>query len=413
MLWLYRAVGYLLLPFVLVLLYLHPKLRGRLGERLGRYPELPPGGPRLWVHAASAGDVKAIHPLLVALRRRVPDAVVVLTVSTTTGLAMADRLRFPAERVLYAPLDLPHVCARAVRRLRPSLLLLEYAELWPNLVLAARQAGARVALTDGRVSPRGFRRARLARALYRRLLAEVDLCLMRSAGDAERIEALGAPRERIAVTGNTKYDVPPPSGHDVEVLRRTLGLAPGARLVLLGNTHAGEEALLLPVFRRLRHDFPDLRCLVAPRYPERCDEIEDLCGRLGLSVTRRSAPAAGAEVILLDSVGELAAAYGLATVAFVGGTFTPRGGQNVLEPAIHGVPVLYGPSTSNFREEVALLAGHGGIEVEDADELEGEVRALLEDPARRDALGRAAALRVASLRGAAEENASRLARLLA
>jgi 3-deoxy-D-manno-octulosonic-acid transferase len=409
---LYRVLGYLLLPFVLPLLLLHPKLRGRLGERFGRCPVPGTRRPRIWVHAASAGDVKAVYPLLLALRRELPGAAIVLAVATRTGLAMADSLRVPVEHAFFAPLDIAHACTRAARRIRPDLLLLEYAELWPNLVTAARRAGARVVLTNGRVSPRGFGRARLVRGLYGRLLAEVDLCLMRSAGDAERIEALGASRSRIAVTGNTKYDVPAPSSADVAKLGQALGLRPGARLLVLGNTHSGEEALLLPVYRRLRADFSDLRCLVAPRYPERCVEVEAICARLGLESALRSAGPSPAPVLLLDTVGELAAAYGLGTAAFVGGSFTSRGGQNVLEPALHGVPTLYGPNTVNFREEVALLSGRGGIEVADVEEFEGEVRALFEDSARREALSRSAARTVAELRGASEENARRIAELL-
>jgi 3-deoxy-D-manno-octulosonic-acid transferase len=409
---LYQLLGYLFFPFVLPFFLFHPKLRGRMRERFGYYPDLPGDGPRIWVHAASAGDVKAVHPLLGALQRRLPHALLFLTVTTRTGRAMAESLGIPPQRTFYAPVDLAHACARAVRRLRPTLLVLEYAELWPSLLLAARRMGARVALTDGRVSPRGFNRARRARWLYRRILRAVDLFLMRSTGDAERIEALGAPRERIAITGNTKHDAPAPASADVDALRRTLQLPVGRQLLVLGNTHAGEEGLLLPVYRRLRDEFPSLGCLVAPRYPERATEVGEICGRLGLSFTRRSAFDPRADVILLDTVGELAAAYGLGTVAFVGGSFTRRGGQNVLEPAFHGVPVLFGPSTENFREEVTLLRGHGGIEVQDADELEGEVRALLEDPARRESLGGVAARTVASLRGASEENASRILELL-
>lgn len=413
MLFFYRVLGYVALPLLLPFLLLHPKLRGRLGERFGFYAALPAGAPRLWVHAASAGDVKAVLPLLGALRRRVPAATIVLTVTTSTGRAMAEKTRVPADAVLYAPIDTVGAARRAVRRIRPDLLLLEYAELWPNLVLAARASGARVALTDGRVSPRGLARARLAAWLYRRVLGAMDLFLMRSVGDAERIEALGAARERIAVTGNTKYDAPAPDAAEVDLLRGALGLSRARPLVVLGNTHAGEEAAILPVYARLRQEFAGLACLVAPRYPDRCDEVAEQATRLGLRVARRTAgPVGEADVILLDTVGELAAAYGLGVAAFVGGSFTSRGGQNVLEPALHGVPVLYGPSTENFREEVALLSGSGGVEVGDMEELEGELRALLEDPAGRAAIGRRAAERAHGLRGASEENASRLARLL-
>ena len=413
MLTLYRLLGYLLFPLVLPVLLLHPKLRGRLRERLGFYPRMETGaGPRLWIHAASAGDVKAVSPLLHALRARAPHATIVLTVTTSTGRAMAERVGVPADLLLTAPLDLFGATRRAVARVRPELLVLEYAELWPNLIFAVRRTGAQVALTDGRVSPRGLQRARLAGPLYKALLQELSLCLMRSVGDAERVEALGAPRERIVVTGNTKYDAPAPGPVEVDALREVMALDRRALLVL-GNTHAGEEALILPVFVRLRRDFPELRCLVAPRYPERCDDVALVAEGLGLSVARRSAGRVGdADVVLLDTVGELATAYGLGVVAFVGGSFTTRGGQNVLEPALHGVPVLFGPSTDNFREEVALLADHGGQEVADAEELEGELRALLEDVDRRHQLGALAADRAHALRGAAQENASRLMALL-
>jgi 3-deoxy-D-manno-octulosonic-acid transferase len=414
MVFLYRILGYAALPLVLPFFLLHPKLRGHLRERFGLY-DVPPHthGPRIWVHAASAGDVKAVLPLLVALRRRAPESLIVLTTTTSTGRAMAERVRVPADLVVYAPLDLAGVVARALRSVRPNLLVLEYAELWPNLVLAARRLGARVALTDGRVSPRGLSRARLAGFLYRRVLGAIDLFLMRSLGDAERVEALGAARERVVVTGNTKYDAPAPVAEDVAALREAIGLPAARPVIVLGNTHAGEEAAILPSFARLRRDFPELLCLVAPRYPDRCEDVAQIAAGLGLRTARRSQGAVGeADVFLLDTVGELAAAYGLGVAAFVGGSFTTRGGQNVLEPALHGVPVLYGPSTDNFREEVALLAENGGQEVADAEELEGEIRALLEDPARRDRVGALAASRAHSLRGAAEENAARLSALL-
>lgn len=396
-------------------LLLHPRLRGGLRERLGLYPRglaAAPGRPRVWLHGASAGDVLALAPVVEELRRRRPDAFIAVTTITDSGRAMARRRLAAADAVLYAPYDVPFAARRAVRRLAPDLLVLEYAELWPALLRAARRAGARIALVDGRLDARKLGRYR---ALFRAVgnpLAALDLLLMRTEADAARARALGAPAERVRVGGNAKLDALPGEVDPARAaaLREAMGLEPGAPILLAGSTHAGEEALLLDAYRRLLAGHPGLRLVVAPRYLQRAGPLLARAARAGLSARRRSAgPAAGpAQVIVLDTVGELAEAYALATVAFVGGSFVRRGGQNVLEPAAQGRPVLFGPRMESFEDCLPILLGHGGIQVGSREALEREAGELLARPGRAAELGRQAREAVARARGAARRHVDAL-----
>ncbi len=410
-------VAFLLLAPVLLL---HKKTRAGFLERFGFYSQgsIPDGGwPRIWLHGASAGDLQALAPMVRRFREHYPGCRILASTITNTGFLMAkDRLGGELDAVLYAPWDLPGATRRALRALRPDLLVLEYTELWPNLIHAAHAAGARVVLTNGRFAPERLNAYRVLLALAGNPLRELDLLLMREDVEAERALSLGAPLERVWVTGNTKFDGlgVAPAALD-EGLRDALGLVPGARLFIAGSTHEGEEELLLSVYRRLVAAHPDLKLLLAPRYIDRAARVASLAEAAGFKVARRSAgeaSARGAQVLVLDTIGELSQAYRLATLVFVGGSFTSRGGQNILEPAAQGKPVLFGPNMANFSDSVQVLLGRGGIQVADAEHFEALVSDLLARPETCAQLGELAAQAERQVSGASQRNVDLVARML-
>ncbi len=416
---LYILSSYLLLALLFPLLLLHRKTRDGVMQRLGFYApgELPAGdGPRLWLHGASAGDLLALAPMIELLRARFPDARIVVSTITNSGYLMAkERLKGKIDAVVFAPWDIWGATRRAVRAIKPSLLVLEYTEIWPNLIRAVHASGARIALTNGRFSATHLGRYRALFAAIGNPLAEVDLFLMREQDEAERVLSLGAARDRVIVTGNTKFDalVPLAEAPDDRSLRNALGITEAQRVWIAGSTHEGEEQSLLQVFGRLVKDFPDLRMVIAPRYIDRAPRVAALARDAGFHVALRSeGDPKGAQVVILDTIGELARAYRLATLVFVGGSFTTRGGQNILEPAAQGRPVLFGPHMENFHDSVQVLVGRGGIQVNDADHLHRVISDLLSRPDTLSSLGELARLAVRQVSGASSRNVEHLSKLL-
>jgi 3-deoxy-D-manno-octulosonic-acid transferase len=415
----YVVLSYVVFGLALPVLCLHRKTRDGLRQRLGffRPGELPDGGePRIWLHGASAGDLLALAPMIDRLRARFPTAKIILSTITNTGYLMArERLKDQIDAVVYAPWDLWGATRRAVRAIRPSLLVLEYTEIWPNLIRAAHLSGARIALTNGRFSPAHLGRYRALFAIAGNPMGDIDLFLMREEDEAERVLSLGADRSRVKVTGNTKFDalVPLQEAEEDHALRKSFNLPPSARVWIAGSTHEGEEPLLLDVYRRLLRDFPDLRLVIAPRYIDRAERLLALAREADLNAGLRSkGNPEGGRVVVLDSIGELARAYRLATLVFVGGSFTTRGGQNILEPAAQGRPVLFGPHMENFRDSVQVLVGRGGIQVNDADHLHRVVSELLSQPEELKSLGALAQGAVRQVSGASARNVDCLVALL-
>ncbi len=416
---LYVLASYVLFLALLPVLLFHPKLRHGIPFRLGLYRrsfERGAGSPRIWLHGASAGDLLSLQPMMRELKHRLPGCCIMVTTMTNSGLAMARKKLAEADVVLYAPYDLPLATRRAVRALAPDLLVLEYTEIWPNLIHAARAAGARIALTNGRFNPEKLPRYR---AFFRAIgnpLAAVDLFLMRSDEEAERALALGAAPDRVWVTGNTKFDalVPEADAARAEALRSEMGLAEHAPILMAGSTHEGEEELVLGVYRELLRRRPELQLVVAPRYVERAGRIMAAAAEAGLSVRLRSGGAAAgrAQVTILDTIGELATAYRLATLVFVGGSFVRRGGQNVLEPAGQGRPVLFGPHMENFKDSLQVLVGRGGIQVATPEQLLKVAQELLGRPDKIAELGDLARQAVSQIRGASARNVDHMLRLL-
>jgi len=383
-------------------------------QRWGRLePGLPPE-PRCWIHAVSVGEAAAAAPLVEAIRGRWPElSVVVSTVTPTGARIVSERLgRLATHR--YFPLDLPGPVGRALDAVRPRFFIGLETELWPNFLRALAARGIPAMVANGRISDRSFRRYRMLRGIMARVLGPVSAFGMQSAEDARRIIALGAPPERVVVTGNLKADIRPDAADADPMWERLLG--PDCSLWIAGSTHQGEEALILDAYQRLAPRFSRLALLLAPRHPERSDEVERLIRERGLQAIRRSALGSGedrAGVIILDTVGELADLYRLADVVFVGGSLVPSGGHNMLEPAQRKKPVLFGPHTTNFRESAELLLSAGGaVVVKDALELTREVERLLDDPELRRKMGEAACAAVATRQGALGETLALVERCL-
>ena len=405
------AVFWLMLPFLM----LHPRVRAGVRRRLGLYEPISiPDGPRVWLHGASAGDVLGLVPIVRELKALRPEARVIVSSITDSGASMAaQKLRGLADLVTYLPYDLPGACRRTFAALRPTVLVLEYTELWPQLIHAASRSGVKLALTNGRLRPRNVRRYRWMFALAGNLLSMFDVLMMRAEDEAERALSLGAPRDRVQVTGNTKFDalaVSVPDAPD-ESLRAALGLG-SERLWVCGSTHDGEELPLLRVFAALRARHADLRLLIAPRYIERAGRVLALARSIGLQARLRSQGPGDDPVIVLDTIGELVRTYQLATMVFVGGSFGRRGGQNILEPAACGKPVLFGPRMENFADSVQVLVGRGGLQVRDPIALLRLMQDLLARPDEIRKLGELAREAVSSVRGASARDARLIAELL-
>ena len=408
------AIFLLLFPVLL----LHPRVRQGIRRRLGLYQaDLFRGpGPRVWLHGASAGDVLGLVPIVRELKKLRPDARVLVSAITDSGASMAEQRLIAsglADAVTFLPYDLPGACRRAIAALHPDVLVLEYTELWPQLIHAASRAGVRIAMTNGRIAPENLGRYRVLFALAGNLLQRFDVLMMRADDEAERALQLGAPRDRLHVTGNTKFDalaVSVPDGED-RALRDAIALR-DERLWVCGSTHEGEEGPILDVYAALRREFADLRLVLAPRYVERSARVLALAREHGLPSRLRSEPGGREAVVVLDTIGELVRVYQLATVVFVGGSFTRRGGQNILEPAACGKPVLFGPRMENFQDSVQVLVGRGGLQVRDSAALLRILRDLLARPEELRTLGQLAREAVSAVRGASARDARLIADLV-
>lgn len=387
-----------------------------LWQRLGAVPgRLHDHRGAIWIHAVSVGEVHAARGLLPHLRRVSPGRSVVLSTTTPTGQALAQAAG--ADAVFYMPLDLPIMLRRYLRVLQPRAMLLVETELWPNLLRGCHRRGIPVALVNARLSERSRRRYAWVAKRWREPFQSLDMVCARTGQEAARFRRLGISAERVFTCGNLKADLAAsqPPAHLRAALAAQLQLESGSPLLVAGCTMQEEEQKVLLAFRRLRQRYPELRLLLAPRHPERFDEVAALVRSAGFSGRRRSrSTPRDADVILLDTIGELPAAYGLGTVSFVGGSLVPTGGHNLLEPAVQGQPVVFGPHMDNFAAMAAEFEHAGaGRRVRDASDLAAAVGELLADPAARRQMGesaRAVARRDAS---AGSRTARILGRLLA
>ena len=415
----------------------HKYRAGFAAKLFGEVPRLEnTKAPRLWLHAVSVGEVSLIGTLLREIEARHPDWECVVSATTATGYALAKK-KYPHLTVFYAPLDCSWAVRRAMRRLSPTLLVLAELELWPNLVRAAKEHGAKVAIVNGRLSARSFRGYRRILWLTKRVLRQVDLIAAQNDEYAERFRALGAPPEAVYVTGSLKFDGAQTdrANEATRRLRELAGFTADDVVLLVGSTQAPEELLALKSFAALAEEYPRLKLVLVPRHPHRFEEVAALLDQSGLPWRRRSElgdspksqvpspksedcatrpgtwdlgpgtslpiPHSPFRILLVDTVGELAAWWGAAAIGFVGGSLGSRGGQNMIEPAAFGVATCFGPNTRNFRDIVQmLLLRNAAVVVRDGGELTAFVRQCLRQPSVALGLGQRAQRLVREQHGA-------------
>jgi len=414
----------LLSPVILFRMAWRGKYREGLWEKLsGDAPHRIGERPCLWFHAVSVGEVLLLRPLVREMTRRRPGWDVVISTTTPTGLSVARRT-FPDQITFYAPLDFSWATRRAMGRIRPTVLALVELELWPNLIRAAKRSGAKVAIINARLSARSHRGYRRIRGPLGSTLNLIDVVAAQDEDYARRFVDLGVPAERISVTGSVKFDGLESDRDNARTreLREELGLSNSDLVFVAGSTMEGEEAAALSAYRAAKRHHPRLRLVLVPRHAERFDAVARMLEDAGETVIRRgrgdSAPKGGAgastPVILIDTIGELGAVWGLADVAFVGGSLLPgRGGQNMMEPAAYGASVMFGPHTANFREIVdQLLARNAARRVAGSSELTLRLQEDLDDPENAAARGAAGRRFVLAQHGASGRTLLELDRLV-
>lgn len=396
------------LPYWLYQIVRRGKYRRGFAERIGKVPSRlrsAEHGVRrvIWVHAVSVGEVLAVSELVQQMRQSLPEYRVVVSTTTDTGQELAMK-RFGPGNVFYFPMDFAFAIRPYLRELNPEVMILAETEFWPNFLRLVHGSGALIAVVNARISDRSWPRYRRFDWALRRMLADIDLFLAQTQPDRERLQGLGADPERVHVTGNLKFDAnlptPPPI---VEKLRRVLAEEGSGPVLVCGSTVEDEEAPLLKAFENLRVSHPRAVMILAPRHPERFDDVAILVQQMGIALQRRSrwqGEALAGGVLLVDSIGELAALYGLADVAFVGGSLVPRGGHNIIEPAQHGVAIVTGNHTENFRDIVGLFQSRDAVRVVGLAELPLTLMHLLEHEPERQALGQRAQETIQSQMGA-------------
>jgi 3-deoxy-D-manno-octulosonic-acid transferase len=404
----YLTALLLVSPWILWSAFKHGKYREGFAEKFWGQVPLRTGDRRcVWLHAVSVGEVNLLATTLRELANRRPHWEMVISTTTKAGYDLA-RKKYAAHTVFYCPLDFSWAVSRAMRRLKPDLLILAELELWPNLIAAAKNHGARVAIINGRLSDKSFRGYSRLRPLVSRVLAKLDLIAAQNRETADRFWRLGALQQAVHATGSLKFDgaTTVRDNQQTRKLRELAHFAADDIVFLAGSTQSPEEEIALRVFGELAAEYPRLKLVLVPRHPQRFEEVSQLLTASGLPWRRRSQLESvdhnpESAILLVDTVGELDAWWGTAKIGFVGGSFGSRGGQNMLEPAAYGVATCFGPNTWNFRDIVSqLLAVDGAVVVRNEAELADFVRRTLSESAWADELGQRAQQLVLSQQGA-------------
>lgn len=387
-------------------------------QRLGFLPSFDSKGKRVvWLHCVSVGETNAARPLAIKLKEVYPDLSLVVSTTTRTGQQLAKEVFADnADLVFYFPFDWKLTVRRTLKRINPSVVLLMETEIWPNFIRAAFHCGARLAIVNGRLSERSLTRYAKAKQFIRRVLGYLDLALMQENGDATRLMSLGIRASKVRVTGNLKFD----HGFNdneaalTEEMRERFGINFERPLIIAASTHSPEEEWILAAFKHIKKTTNEVRLMIAPRHPERFNEVAEAIKKNALSLVRRSESGtisdASAEVILLDSIGELRAAYPLAAIVFVGGSLIPHGGQSIFEPAAAGKAIITGPHTANFDAAVkefldkdALVQLPQATDKEVVPKLAEAMNDLLSNEEKRAKLGSNALAAMNNNRGAVEK----------
>ncbi|HUO17066.1 MAG TPA: 3-deoxy-D-manno-octulosonic acid transferase [Verrucomicrobiae bacterium] len=414
------AAMLLSLPYWLYQVLRHGKYKAGFLERMGRVPARltvnHSAAKVIWIHAVSVGEVLAVSGLVQQLKRALPDSRVFVSTTTDTGQKLACQ-RFGEENVFYFPMDFAFAIRPYLQRLRPELVILAETEFWPNLLRLSHSNGALVAVVNARISNRSWPNYLRFRWALKNILKNVDLFLPQTEEDASRLQSIGADASRVQVAGNLKFDVslpaPPPI---VDSLRKHLSTNGAGPVLVCGSTVEGEETLLFKAFENLRVQHPQAVMILAPRHPERFAAVAALLASLQIPHYRRSTWAGerlNGGVLLLDTIGELSSLYGLADLAFVGGSLVPRGGHNIIEPAQHGVAIVVGNHMENFRDMLALFQSHDAVRVVGMAELPLVLMDLLANDSERKGLGRRAQETLRSQMGATARTLHALENLLA
>lgn len=400
-------------PVILYRVITVKKYRGGITQKLGRVRKrvlrVIRGGQRpIWVHAVSVGEVMAAHPLIRELRKRYPGKKLILSTVTVTGNYTA-RQRVPeADAVFFFPFDYPWIARRVIRRINPAVVIVTETELWPNFFRELRRARIPSIIVNGRISPRSYRNYLKIRWFFREVFKYIDLFCMQSASDANRIREIGAEPDRVIVTGNLKFD------QKITVVKTLPLLLPsGSKVITAGSTHRGEETVILEVFKRLRDKFPRLLLIIAPRHPERFNEVEGIVQSAGFDCQKRSSlQGTVRDVLLLDTIGELWSFYALCDIAFVGGSLVKVGGHNLLEPAAMKKPIIFSRYMFNFKEiSEAIIESGGGIMVKDKMELYHQMDNLLANEGLARQIGQKAYEVIAANSGATSRTLETIGRI--
>jgi len=409
-------------PYFLYQAIRYNKYMPSLGQRLGYLPISVnvDGEQSIWIHAVSVGEALAARALVADLKARYPRLRIFLSTTTIAGQQVARRSVQHVDAVFYFPFDFAFIVRRTLDVVNPRIFVMMETEIWPNLLRVCRRRGVKTVMINGRISSRSYPRYRLARPFFRRVLANVDCFCMQSEESARRLIDLGADASRVTVTGSLKFDsleTPTATPHGRPRLLRFFRMSPSRPVIVAGSTFRGEEAAVLRALSRVKKTMPAAVAILAPRQPERFPEAERIARDAGFATIRRSELPIDAEpradVIVLDSIGELAQLYQLATVVFVGGSLVDHGGHNILEPAVVGKPIVFGPHMRNFKEIAELFVANGAaVCVQSERELDDELLALLTDPVRRAGMGAAARALVEANRGAKEKTLAAIAALV-
>ena len=397
-------------PYFLYQALRHNKYVGSIAQRLGYLPVAfnLDGDESIWVHAVSVGEVLSARPLISELRASYPKLRLFLSTTTLTGQQLARRSVPDVDAVFYFPFDWTITARRTLNVVRPRLFVMTETEIWPNLLRECKRRSVRTLMVNGRISYRSFPRYRLVRPFMKRVLADIDRFCVQGEETSRRLIELGADPARIVVTGSLKFDSlesSPTPGRGRERVLRFFRVPLARPVIIAGSTLKGEEEPVIRAFNRVRASGVNALLVIAARHPERFDEVERLCRHEGLTVVRRTELPIDAEpradAVVLDTIGELAQLYQIATVVFVGGSLVPAGGHNILEPALYGKPVVFGPHMQNFGEIAETFLTNGAaIQVRTTGELEETMLSLIGDPVRRARVGAAARALVESNRGA-------------
>ena len=419
-----HALFLIALPYFLFQIIFSSKNREMFLQKLGFVPRevwaACPGEPRIWIHAVSMGEVSAVHPLVRELRARYPKGAILLSTTTASGIQIARERVREANAVFFFPFDVPVILNRVLRRARPRLFILAETELWPNVLRLAKRAGARTLLANGRISERSFPRYRRTRFFWTSVFDNLDRLSMIRVLDGERVIVTGANPLQVFVNGNCKFDQAALSANPAHAdeMRRLLDLGEADRVFVAGSTHEGEEEAVIQAYREMLCRHPGLVLVLVPRHIDRVPRVEKLLTQLGLPdyILRSRLDAGGRlgrRVVLWDTFGELFKVYSLATLVFCGASLVPKRGQNILEPAAWGKPVLYGPSMEDFMDAKELLEScFAGIMVRSAAELAEKGNHLLEHPQELINRGKLAREAVLSNQGATRRNVELAIRLL-